>query len=287
MKVALHENAFRLIILLFSVMLASCAIKDGAPERYNRDWRTIEDATPLDEPFSRYGNPGSYEVFGQRYQVMNNNAGFNEKGLASWYGSKFHGRRTSSGETYDMYEMTAAHKSLRIPSYVEVTNLSNNRKAIVKVNDRGPFHEGRIIDLSYAAAIKLGVIGTGTAPVSIRVIEVGKPKIELVNNSPAGVGGSNKINNKPVKFSGDKLIGDHFYVQVAAFANEESALKMLNDLKDKKFRSVRIHVEEKQDKLLYRVRIGPVPTTLVAEKLVVKLKEINHNDVKIVALKTK
>ncbi|MFC1588967.1 septal ring lytic transglycosylase RlpA family protein [Pseudomonadota bacterium] len=282
-----NDNAFGLLVLMLSAMLASCAVKDSAPEAYSRDWRTIEDAVPQQEPFSRYGNPDSYEVFGKNYQVVASNNGFSEKGLASWYGTKFHGQRTSSGETYDMYAMTAAHKSLRIPTYVEVTNLSNNRKAIVKVNDRGPFHEGRVIDLSYAAATKLGVAETGTAPVTIRVIETEKPEVVPVADTAieasAAVVGS--VVDDAAQLPVEELSGDQFYVQVAAFSSEENALRMLNDLKDKKFRSVRIHVEGAQGEMLYRVRIGPVPTALIAAKLVSQLKEINHNNVRIVAYK--
>ena len=263
-------------------MLTSCAVKDGAPASYNLDWRTIEDAIPQNESYSRYGNPDSYEVFGQRYQVMLNNTGFNEKGLASWYGTKFHGQRTSSGETYDMYAMTAAHKSLRIPSYVEVTNLNNNRKTIVKVNDRGPFHEGRVIDLSYAAATKLGVAETGTAPVMIRVIDTKKPDIDSTKRAVTAETKNTEI-NRPIQSSIEKSEVNRFYVQVAAFSNEKNARTMLNDLIDKKFQSVRVNVESALDKLLFRVRIGPVPTRLIAEKLVNQLKEINHNNVKIVA----
>ena len=275
-------------LLLLTVLLASCAVRDGAPEAYNRDWRTIEDAVPEDEPFSRYGNPETYEVFGQTYKVRNNNVGFSENGIASWYGTKFHGQRTSSGETYDMYAMTAAHKSLRIPTYVEVTNLKNNRKAIVKVNDRGPFHDGRVIDLSYAAATKLGVAETGTAPVTIRVIEKAKPEALPAGDSVAGVGKVTASDigqaETAVEKQADKaLTGDQFYVQVAAFSSEENALRMLSDLTGKRFTGVRIHVETEHGKTLYRVRIGPVPSEDIAEKLVLQLKEINHHNVRIVA----
>lgn len=277
------NNIFGLLALMLSFMLASCAVKDGAPENYNSHWQEIEDAVPQDEPFSRYGNPDSYEVFGQNYQVLASNTGFSEKGLASWYGTKFHGQRTSSGEPYNMYAMTAAHKSLRIPTYVEVTNLSNNRKAIVKVNDRGPFHEGRIIDLSYAAATKLGVAATGTAPVMIRVVDAEKPEVAPVESVlAADVAIANPVEKVPGEPAEEELTGNQFYVQVAAFSSEENALQMLSDLTDKNFRSVRIHVENAQGKMLYRVRIGPVPTTSIAEKLVSQLKEINHNNVKIV-----
>ncbi|MBI70794.1 MAG: hypothetical protein CME29_03610 [Gemmatimonadetes bacterium] len=120
---------------------------------------------------SRIGNPDSYEEFGERYKVLQSSNGFREKGLASWYGIDFHGRDTSSGEVYDMYEMTAAHKTLPLPTYVRVSNLDNGRSSIVRVNDRGPFIEGRIIDLSYAAAYRLGITGPGTANVEIIALE--------------------------------------------------------------------------------------------------------------------
>ena len=280
----MSNRIFNLLLLMLSALLASCAVKDGAPENYSRDWRTIEDAVPKDEPYSRYGNPENYEVFGLGYQVRDNNAGFSQKGLASWYGTKFHGQRTSSGETYNMYAMTAAHKSLRIPTYVEVTNLRNNRTAIVKVNDRGPFHEGRIIDLSYAAATKLGVAQTGTAPVVIRVVENEKPAVvvpvaDVATDAVIGAA----IVEQSVEIPVEELVGDQFYVQIAAFASENNALRMLDDLKKKNFRSVRIDVETVQAQTLFRVRIGPLPSTLVAEKLVSQLKEINHNNAKIVA----
>ena len=258
-------------------MISACSVRDGPPDSVNYAWDEIEDAVPKDEPKSRYGNPSSYEVFGKRYHVMQSADGFTEKGVASWYGSKFHGQRTSSGETYDMHIMTAAHKSLPLPSYVEVTNHSNNRTAIVKVNDRGPFHEGRIIDLSYAAATRLGVAKTGTAPVSIRVVTP-----DTLDDSEVQVAA---VGAKPPRVSrDDALIRDDgkLYVQVVAYANEDSALKMLKDLREQNFNSARIHVENSKGALLYRVRIGPVPTRDVAEKLLSQLKEIKYDNATIV-----
>ena len=120
---------------------------------------------------SRIGNPESYEEFGERYKVLQSSQGFKEKGLASWYGIDFHGRDTSSGEVYDMYDMTAAHKTLPLPTYVRVVNFDNGRSLVVKVNDRGPFIRGRIIDLSYAAAYRLGITGPGTANVEITALD--------------------------------------------------------------------------------------------------------------------
>jgi peptidoglycan lytic transglycosylase len=149
------------------------ATRPGPPARPTSTRDATEDAVPRSEPPSRYGNMESYEQDGRRYRVLETSEGYDERGIASWYGEQFHGRRTSSGETYDMYAMTAAHKTLPIPSYVEVTNLANGRKVILRVNDRGPFHDPdrRIIDVSHAAAVKLGMIGTGTAPVRVRAIE--------------------------------------------------------------------------------------------------------------------
>ena len=210
-------------------------------------------------------------LMGKRYQVLDSSDGFSQTGIASWYGSKFHGQRTSSGEPYDMYAMTAAHKSLPLPTYVEVTNLDNGRSAIVKVNDRGPFHEGRIIDLSYAAATRLGVAATGTANVSIRTVTIGDEQ-----------GGNDKVGGKKSADVGYVSDDGKFYVQIAAYASEQNALKMIDELRQKNFSSARIHVENSNGKLLYRVRIGPVPSSIVAEKLLGQLREINLDNAKVI-----
>lgn len=253
------------------LLLPACAVKDGAPDSYNLSWDQIDDAVPKAEPKSKYGNPPSYEVFGKRYFVRDSSAGFSQKGIASWYGTKFHGERTSSGETYNMYAMTAAHKSLPLPTYVEVINEDNGRRAIVKVNDRGPFHEGRIIDLSYAAATKLGVVAAGTANVRIRALD---PNAEKRN-------ASNKQHGNSVDAEHTQDDGK-VYVQVAAFSTEQKAFEMLNKLRKANFSSSRIHVESKQGQTLYRVRIGPLPSTSVAQKLLTQLQDIKQNNAKIV-----
>lgn len=133
----------------------------------------IEDAHPQYEPYSLGGNR-DYTLRGVNYQIEKQTSGFKQRGKASWYGKKFHGHLTSNGEIYDMYSMSAAHKTLPLPSYVKVTNLDNGKSTVVRVNDRGPFHSGRIIDLSYAAAYKIGVVQAGTANVEIEVIPVNK-----------------------------------------------------------------------------------------------------------------
>lgn len=168
----------RMGVMLLLGLLAGCAgngNKDSAPTN-PPDLSNIPDAVPKVEPKSKYGNPASYVVFGKRYYTKKSNKNHVERGLASWYGRKFHGRRTSSGERYDMYAMTAAHKSLPLPTYARVTNVENGRTAVVKINDRGPFHGNRIIDLSYSAAHKLGVVARGTAMVEVKTIDPSRPE---------------------------------------------------------------------------------------------------------------
>ncbi len=166
------------MVLLLLLLLSGCSgvsriasvlTEPGDPTRPDR-LLSITDAVPRYEPPCRYGNMPTYTVLGKSYQTLQSGKGFSETGVASWYGPNFHGKATSCMEEYDMYQMTAAHKRLPLPSYVEVTRLDTGRKVVVRVNDRGPFHEDRIIDLSYAAAWKLGMIEKGTARVSIRTI---------------------------------------------------------------------------------------------------------------------
>ncbi len=131
----------------------------------------IPEAVPRQEFKTLSGNPETYVIDGVTYRVMDTSDGYHEEGVASWYGGYFHGRRTSSGDVYDMYQMTAAHKSLPLPTYVRVTNLENGRSVVLRVNDRGPFVEGRIIDLSYAAATRLGMADQGTARVEVVALD--------------------------------------------------------------------------------------------------------------------
>lgn len=151
--------------------------QDGFPAKSDipADVAQIPDAVPKPEPLSALGNPDSYEVYGDRYEVLKDGHGFKERGMASWYGKKFQGKRTSSGEAYDMFKMTAAHKTLPIPCYVRVTNLDTGKSVVVRVNDRGPFHSGRVIDVSYAAAVKLDILGRGSIPVEIVALDPNQP----------------------------------------------------------------------------------------------------------------
>ena len=239
-----------LIHLLCGLLLVGCSttggtpprvgttpvLKDGAPRDAPQDLANLPDPVPKPEPRSKYGNPTSYTVAGRTYFVMNSAAGYAESGLASWYGTKFHGRRTSSGEAYDMLALTAAHKTLPIPTYATVINLDNGRRTIVRINDRGPFHDDRIIDLSYAAAVKLGYQGAGTANV----------RVETITFEPVDTGRS-------------------YTLQAGAFAQLASADALHTQLKGLIDHPVR--VIQTPDDHLYRVRIGPVTGEVAVEKL--------------------
>jgi rare lipoprotein A len=162
----------RLLLALLPLLLAACASRppagrDGPGANPPAKLDQVPDAVPRIEPLRNGGPNKPYEVLGRRYVPMNSDEPLSESGLASWYGRKFHGRPTASGETYDMYAMTAAHKTMPLPSYARVRNPANGREVVVRVNDRGPFEAGRVIDLSYTAALKLGVLN-GVAPVQVQ-----------------------------------------------------------------------------------------------------------------------
>lgn len=205
----MKKNAVYLLLLPF--VLAGCAEQssryalthDKAPT-HPVDVSHVKPIVPKYEPYSRGGNK-DYSLFGNRYRIIKNPDSFKQIGTASWYGEKFHGHTTSNGETYDMYSLSAAHKTLPLPSYVKVKNLNNDKTLIVRVNDRGPFHDGRIIDLSYAAASKLGVLATGTAPVEIEVMTVDNPKTNQAEQP------------KP------PYAATTFYVQIFASSNQSAA----------------------------------------------------------------
>ncbi len=227
---------------------------DGPPARSAIDFSRIPDAVPRYEPPSRYGNPPFYHVFGKRYQTLRSAAGFRQRGIASWYGTKFHGRRTSSGERYNMYAMTAAHKTLPLPSYAKVTNLLNGRQVIVKINDRGPFHEGRIIDLSYAAAGKLGLLHRGTAPVEIEAITVRPPADAATAVAPPAADST------------------AVYLQVGAF-NEQDRARQLHLQLQHQYHLAHIQESAPDGTPRYRVRVGPLDSPERAEQVARQLQE--------------
>lgn len=257
------------------LLLAACGgpapnrstIQDGAGAVYVRD--DTPDAIPRHEPFSRYGNPDSYIVFGKRYFPRDSNTGYVERGTASWYGTKFHGKRTSSGEPYDMYAMTAAHKTLRLPAYVQVTNLDNGRTAVVRVNDRGPFHEGRIIDLSYAAARKLGITARGTGRVEVRLVEPGDsgPTAEPLLPEPAA---SDAREDGPV------------FLQVGAFSNREYAEQKRDRLALNSIGPVRIEPATLGSTRIYRVRLGPLDSSDQVDRMRERLEAMGEAELRVV-----
>lgn len=235
-----------LSVVIAGVMLSGCSTlptpgsptSDGAPNaRDVPDVSQIADATPRPEARSRYGNPDQYEVFGRTYYVQQSSLGYRERGVASWYGTKFHGRRTSSGEPYDMYAMTAAHKTLPLPTYVRVRNVENGRSVIVKVNDRGPFKDNRLIDLSYVAAAKLDMLTAGTARVEVEAINVQEAATPRPPNPDPQT---------------------NLYLQVGAFSERENAERMQNRLQNARIDQVSIRQTSQGDSLLYRVHIGPL-----------------------------
>lgn len=249
---------------------------DGAPNVHvNVD--AIPDAVPRHEPRSKYGNPPTYVVLGKSYRTLDSSQGFVERGIASWYGTKFHGRRTSSGETYNMYAMTAAHKSLPLPTYVEVTNLDNGRRVIVKVNDRGPFHEGRIIDLSYAAAIKLGINDHGTGRVEIRAIDPDRPDAHRLahrldrGTAPADSSSSAAPPDKVAPAAQAAAQEQDLYLQVGAFSSRLNAENLRRRLAQLAGSPVHIFPAGAPDQPVYRVRIGPFASDREAEQLASQL----------------
>lgn len=220
-----------LFVLTLLILLSACGKKDHYKDI---DTDNIKPWNPKDEPLSTYGNHSPYRVNGQIYQVNNHPKGFSQKGRASWYGKKFHGRQTSNQEVFDMYKLTAAHKTLPLPSYVEVTNLKNNKKVVVRVNDRGPFVNTRIIDLSYAAAKTLDFVNDGIADVHIRVV-----------NSPRD------LHEKPIKQG-------LTYLQLGAFSDKNTAYNLAKKASQLLGIETFVTILSTPAGMLHRVRIGPL-----------------------------
>jgi len=224
--------------ILLLALLAGCGKdqvrdSDGVPSRAVSA-NSVNNAVPRPEPRSRYGNHSPYVVFGQTYEVWASAKGYKKTGTASWYGTKFHGRPTSSGETFDMYKATAAHRNLPLPTYAEVTNLENGRKVVVKINDRGPFKGNRIIDLSYGAAVKLGMINSGTARVKVETITFDD------DNRRAEIAEEGEI------------------LQAGAFNSKTSARRLMQQLDDAGIDDVELQTAASGRSFLYRVWIGPL-----------------------------
>lgn len=244
---------------------------DGPPSGSNRIPDLPGDAVPRPEARSRYGNGPVYEVLGKRYTVMPSSTGYKERGVASWYGKKFHGNLTSNREVYDMYGMTAAHKTLPLPTYVRVRNLANGKSIVVRVNDRGPFVHNRIIDLSYAGALKLDMVKDGTSLVEVTAIDFSEPQGDRTvrRSTPATTSPANRAPDLPA---------NRIYVQVGAFGERANAQRRLDVLAQAGIGDGFIHEEQAPDQVLYRVRIGPVADVVQYDVLVAELESIGILD---------
>jgi len=347
------------LICILTILLSACGDntrRDSGPSG-PVDLSSVRNAVPKHERQTRAGNPHTYVVFGKRYYVKRSNKNYRSRGIASWYGRKFHGRKTSNGETYNMYAMTAAHKTLRIPTYVRVTNLENGKIIIVRVNDRGPFVSNRIIDLSYAAAHKLGITRKGTGLVKIAVVGPGQtgvpitrkplPKIARLQTTPASPAkkpettrwqhrdtitdtsisereddpnpdnfgvvsgrpkntrsssakakkaqtrkqartkhikpkvpspGFRRAHEKPKQ----KFTGSHkVYLQVGAFFDEKNAQRL-----EAKVRALgnttKIFKGQKNNRTLYRVRVGPITNVNQVDQLAARLKQQGIRNTRVV-----
>ncbi|MBL1260443.1 MAG: septal ring lytic transglycosylase RlpA family protein [Thiotrichaceae bacterium] len=316
-KTIVQRSHYRIAAIALPLLISGCGSlpkgasffsqQDSAPA-HPVDISHVANAIPRVEPHSRYGNPTSYVVFGQRYYVKKSSLNHIERGVASWYGTKFHGKRTSSGEPYDMLAMTAAHKSLPLPTYAEVTNLENGRKIIVKINDRGPFKKNRIIDLSYAAAVKLGITKAGTGLVEVRTID--PSAINQSNPSqiapPAPKPAAAKNRAPPVAFNtpiplaiasqtpvvttnhstapqADKLKriipgqAVNIYLQVGAFGgriNAENLKIRIRDIETLPVSKINVTQGTTANNAIFRVRIGPIHNVTETDQLIKRLAQL-------------
>jgi rare lipoprotein A len=256
------------------LMLAGCfstaprpSQPDTAPPVEIQPPPDTADVVPKLEPRSRSGNPPFYSVLGKRYYVLSSSVGYVERGVASWYGPGFHKVRTSTGETYDMYGMTAAHKTLPLPAYVSVTNLQNGRSVVVRVNDRGPFVGNRIIDLSYTAASKLDMLRNGTAMVEVRSIAAPSPAL----TAPATVGETAPPITAPA-------VNSPLFVQAGAFSDPANAERLAEKLRGGSYGKVFVRDNEIAGRRMYRVRIGPVPGVAEFDRIVAALDRLGIKD---------
>jgi rare lipoprotein A len=264
----------------------------------------VPEAVPRAEPRSASGNPPFYQVAGHRYIVLASAAGYRERGVASWYGPDFHGLKTATGERYDMFAMTAAHKTLPIPCYARVTNLSNGRSVVVRINDRGPFVANRIIDLSYTAASRLDMIRNGTAFVDVEVLSPANPQsgtalpVTTQAASAASVGVSSvpavtapaepaataapaddataaPATTLPSMPPPAPVAAGHFYIQVGAFSQADNAQHAAKKLRDAGLEHV-FTLAPAADQPLQRVRIGPIASVQQFDALIARLTALGY-----------
>ncbi|MFT5635992.1 MAG: rare lipoprotein A [Cognaticolwellia sp.] len=291
------KTPYHIYLCLLMILLSACSThsryqqkNDSTPTRLPNA-SELQDATPRAEKLSRGGNK-NYQVFGKHYHVLKNAENFSQIGTASWYGRKFHGHLTSNGEIYDMYAMSAAHKNLPLPTYLKVVNNSNGRSVIVRVNDRGPFHQSRIIDLSYSAAYKLDMLKTGTANVTVTVISDFtanglaqlKEHPHPLDNSPEKITPLPKATTAAKTITVSKIeakiatsspltnLTKAQYIQVFASKSDTQATKLVRAL-SKQYRRNTL-LEQKNG--IFRVLVGPIEDSEELTKLLLAIKENGH-----------
>lgn len=236
----------------------SDSIPDGPPP----DVSKLPEPVPKVEPRSLYGNKSPYSVLGRTYSVLSSARGYDERGIASFYGAKFHGYKTSSLEDYDMYKFTAASKVLPLPSYARVTNLQNGKSVIVRVNDRGPFHEDRVIDLSYAAAVKIGIWPKGTGLVEVQGIDPTAP-LQPQEAPPS-----------PPIATATPAHPPSIYLQVGAFSDSANAERVAAQLRGANFAPVQVSDATIGGRLVHRVRVGPLSDVDSADQVSSKIEQM-------------
>ena len=253
------------VALAVALAIAGCAgfeRGDRAPSRPRAGLETLPDPVVRNEPRSRWGND-DYVEGGRTYRILPTAVGYDRIGVASWYGLKFHGRRTSSGETYDMYRLSAAHPTLPIPGFARVRNLDNGRETVVRINDRGPFHGARFLDLSYAAAVKLGFVEQGTARVRVTALA-----------APAGAAGTVALADTRVPSRG------RYFLQAGAFLERrwaDARVTALRNLFDEE-RDAAVRVLHDPADRLFRVRVGPLATREAAQRLRTLLADVSPGE---------
>src|SRR5690554_5773623 len=284
LRIAMEKVLTRWLLVLAAVsVLSGCASKpevdhssrytlkqDRAPEG-NFDASGLTDAVPRYEAPRRAGNKSPYQVWGKTYRVVDSNDGYVARGTASWYGQKFHGHKTSNGEVFDMYTMSAAHKSLRLPSYARVTNLDNGRSVVVRVNDRGPFHGNRLIDLSWAAAKKLDFLDKGTARVEVAAITVTQDGAMTLAGrpwSPAGAVAavSDSDESAIVEDQAPPLEGSALFVQLGSFSQAAPARQLEQAVRERTGKPVRVREITTASGEFHRVQVGPFVDAADAER---------------------
>ncbi len=269
------------LALLGTLLLSGCS----SVPRVNPDEADTANAVPRNEAQPSRLNPPTYTVLGRTYHVMSSNQGYDAQGVASWYGPNFQSKSTSSGERYNMYKMTAAHKSLRIPSYALVTNMENGKQVIVRVNDRGPFVSNRIIDLSYAAARKIGMIGRGTAMVDVRSISPDTP----IPSSQSIVSGDvpsaqmaatptvSKAENMGARLP-QAVWGKDVFIQIGAFGEMGHVVDVQRRLTQAGITAVTVTPYG----ALNRVRVGPIASLADYDHLMDQLRTIGFDNAQMV-----